>query len=383
MGIPFYFRYLMKNHPKMLQSVAPRRVDTLYLDSNSIVYDAFYAITASLSSLSSLMSDKELEKTLIDAVIAKIRHYIARVGPARAFVAFDGVAPLSKMDQQRARRHKHLFQPDLPGWSGKVPAKGWNTNAITPGTRFMTDLSQSLHRAFKTAGNVVLDEHCTEISAEARPGSYVQVGVEDSGTGMPPEVLERIFEPFFTTKDLGKGTGLGLSTTLAIIKGHHGFLRVKSEMGEGTQFQVYLPAETSQSPHTINAPESVLPRGNGELVLVVDDEVTVRQIIQQTLEVFGYRVLVAADGIDASSLYSAHQADIAVVLTDMMMPVMDGLATIQVLMSINPQVRIIAASGLNIKDMVARAMSAGVKHFIPKPYSAETLLKTLAEVLRA
>ena len=156
MGIPFYFRYLMKNHPKMLQSVAPRRVDTLYLDSNSIVYDAFYAITASLSSLSSLMSDKELEKTLIDAVIAKIRHYIARVGPARAFVAFDGVAPLSKMDQQRARRHKHLFQPDLPGWSGKVPAKGWNTNAITPGTRFMTDLSQSLHRAFKNAGNVVL-----------------------------------------------------------------------------------------------------------------------------------------------------------------------------------------------------------------------------------
>ena len=234
-----------------------------------------------------------------------------------------------------------------------------------------------------TASNVVLDEHCSEISAEARPGSYVLVGVEDSGTGMPPEVLERIFEPFFTTKELGRGTGLGLSTTLAIIKGHRGFLRVKSEIGEGTQFQVYLPADGSQSAQPINAPEAVLPRGNGELVLVVDDEVTVRQIIQQTLEVFGYRVLVAADGVEASSLYSAHQADVAVVLTDMMMPVMDGLATIQVLMSINPQARIIAASGLNIKDMVARAMSAGVKHFIPKPYSAETLLKTLAEVLRA
>ena len=128
--------------------------------------------------------------------------------------------------------------------------------------------------------------------------------------------------------------------------------------------------------------ETTLPRGNGELVVVVDDEDTVRQIISQTLEAFGYRVLLAADGVEASTVFTAHQEEIAVVLTDMMMPVMDGLATIQVLMRINPQVRIIAASGLGVKDMVARAMGAGVKHFIPKPYSAETLLKILAEVLQ-
>ena len=231
--------------------------------------------------------------------------------------------------------------------------------------------------------NVVLDEQCSAISAESKPGSYVLIEVEDSGTGMPPEVLERIFEPFFTTKELGKGTGLGLSTTLAIIKGHHGFLRVQSEMGQGTKFQVYLPADGSQNDQAIQPPEAVLPRGNGELVLVVDDEVTVRQIIKQTLEAFGYRVLVAADGVEASSLFTAHQSEIAVVLTDMMMPVMDGLATIQVLMRMNPHVRIIAASGLGVKDMVAKATRAGVKHFIPKPYSAETLLQTLAQVLRA
>ncbi|WP_395745812.1 PAS domain S-box protein [Prosthecobacter sp.] len=235
-----------------------------------------------------------------------------------------------------------------------------------------------------SASNVTLDERCTEISAEARPaGSYVLIEVEDSGIGMPPEVLERIFEPFFTTKELGKGTGLGLSTTLAIIKGHHGFLRVNSEMGKGTQFQIYLPADAAKSAQPALSAEPVLPRGEGELVLVVDDEVTVRQIVKQTLEAFGYRVLVAADGVEASSLFTAHQQDIAVVLTDMMMPVMDGLATIQVLMRMNPQVRIIAASGLSIKDMVAKAMRAGVKHFIPKPYSAEMLLKTLAEVMRS
>ena len=234
-----------------------------------------------------------------------------------------------------------------------------------------------------SAANVVLDERCGELSAEAKPGRHVLISVEDSGTGMPPEVLERIFEPFFTTKELGKGTGLGLSTTLAIIQGHHGFLRVHSEMGEGTKFQIYLPANSAADRQEGSPFETELPRGNGELVLVVDDEVTVRQIICQTLEAFGYRVLLAADGVEASTLFTAHQKEIAVVLTDMMMPVMDGLATIQVLMRMNPQVRIIAASGLSVKDMVTKAMGAGVKHFIPKPYSAETLLKTLAQVLQA
>ncbi|MBN8420370.1 MAG: PAS domain S-box protein [Verrucomicrobia bacterium] len=234
-----------------------------------------------------------------------------------------------------------------------------------------------------SASNLMLDGQSGELSTQAKPGPYVLIEVEDTDTGMPPDVVERIFEPFFTTKELGKGTGLGLSTTLAIIKSHHGFLRVHSEMGEGTKFQLYLPASDSADMQDVTPVGASLPRGSGELVLVVDDEDTVRQIISQTLDAFGYRVLLAADGVEASTLFTAHQNEIAVVLTDMMMPVMDGLATIQVLMRMNPQVRIIAASGLGVKDMVARAMAAGVKHFIPKPYSAETLLKTLAEVLQA
>jgi PAS domain S-box-containing protein len=234
-----------------------------------------------------------------------------------------------------------------------------------------------------SACNVVLDEQCTMPSSEAKPGPHVLVEVQDTGIGMPPDVLERIFEPFFTTKELGKGTGLGLSTTLAIIKGHNGFLRVQSEIGKGSKFQLYLPANNAEGMENTRVDETELPRGNGELVLVVDDEVSVRQIIKQTLEAFGYRVLMAADGVEASTLFTARQKEIAVVLTDMMMPVMDGLATIQVLMRMNPQVRIIAASGLSVKDMVARATRAGVKHFIPKPYTAETLLKTLALVLQS
>ncbi len=231
-----------------------------------------------------------------------------------------------------------------------------------------------------STSNLMLDSQYAGMNIEARPGPYVRIGVEDTGSGMPPEVVERIFEPFFTTKELGKGTGLGLSTTLAIVKSHGGFVRVYSEPGNGTRFHIYLPAHAMASSEIEqSAPE--LPRGQDQLVLVVDDEASVRMITQQTLEAFGYRVLLAADGADAISKYALGMKDIDVVLTDMMMPLMDGPATIQVLFRLNPNVRIIAASGLNANGMVTKALHAGVKHFIPKPYTAETLLKTLQQVL--
>jgi len=232
-----------------------------------------------------------------------------------------------------------------------------------------------------SAWNMVMDEQCAGMIAGAKPGPYLHLLVEDNGTGMPPEVIERIFEPFFTTKELGKGTGLGLSSVMAIVKSHHGFLRVESELGKGTRFHVYLPAHISAHTEVEVAVQVELPRGNGELVLVVDDEAAVQQITKQTLETFGYRVLLAADGAEAVSLYSVHRSEVALVLTDMMMPVMDGPATIQVLMRMNPQICIVAASGMNAAGMEEKAAHAGVKNFIPKPYTAETLLKTLDAVL--
>jgi PAS domain S-box-containing protein len=220
------------------------------------------------------------------------------------------------------------------------------------------------------------------VRADLRPGDYVVLSVQDTGTGMTPEVAERIFEPFFTTKDLGKGTGLGLPTSLAVVKSHGGAIRVESEVGRGTTFRVYLPAESDPEDTEDPMSEPTAPRGNGELILVIDDEDAVRRSTKTILEAFGYRTLLATDGGEGVALFATHQDEVAVVLTDMMMPVMDGESAIRVILRIRPTTRIIAASGLAEGHIIARATSQGVKDFLSKPYTADALLWKLQEVLR-
>ena len=227
------------------------------------------------------------------------------------------------------------------------------------------------------AENTILDEVQAKMFIEAQAGKYVLLNVKDSGAGMSSEIRQRIFDPFFTTKEIGKGTGLGLSTALTIVKSHGGFLSVSSEQNKGTQFSIYLPAaeNTEVTPEkNIDLP---YPTGNGELVLIVDDEENIREITKATLEKFGYQTLTAADGTEALALYAQNQTGIAVVLTDMAMPFLDGAATIRALRKINPDLPIIAASGL----LPTESESLNVNAFLKKPYAAEKLLTTLAEIL--
>jgi len=236
-----------------------------------------------------------------------------------------------------------------------------------------------------SAANVVLDDRQAELNEKADPGPYVVFMVTDTGTGMPPEVREKIFDPFFTTKDVGKGTGLGLSTALAIIKSHKGFINVYSESGKGSRFMVYLPAQTSgAAAMPVALPETDLNRlrGDGELVLVVDDEEAIRSLARRTLETYGYRVVTANDGTEAITEYNRRGREVAVVLLDMMMPVLDGPATIHALTWINPEIRIIAASGLADENFSHKISSPTVRAFLPKPYAADKMLKALREVLR-
>lgn len=233
------------------------------------------------------------------------------------------------------------------------------------------------------AENVFVDENYARMHIEAKPGRFVVITVSDTGPGMTMEVQSRIFEPFFTTKEMTKGTGLGLSTALTIVKSHGGFINVYSELHKGSQFSVYLPA--LDVPGTIDsaAAQTDLPLGNGELILVVDDEESIREITRGTLETFGYTVLTASDGTEALALYADKKNEIAVVLTDMVMPFMDGPATIRALQRMNPKVRIIAASGLGTGHRAGEGTLEGVSVFLNKPYTAEKLLKTLADVLRS
>ena len=232
-----------------------------------------------------------------------------------------------------------------------------------------------------TMENVVLDETYAAMNPDSRAGSFVVVTVADTGTGIPPETLNKIFEPFFTTKEMGKGTGLGLSTVLGIVKSHGGFITVSSEPCQGSKFKVYLPANPMDAAGKTASAQPHLPRGNGELVLVVDDEESIRKVVQKTLERFGYRVILASNGAEAVSLYAARRQDIALVLTDMMMPIMDGPTLVMTLKAMHPQVRIIASSGMTTNEGVAKVEGAGVRHFVPKPYTTETMLKTIHQEL--
>lgn len=244
-----------------------------------------------------------------------------------------------------------------------------------------------------SAGNIMLDAHHVGLSEDAPGGPYVFLQVEDSGVGMSSDVLEKIFDPFFTTKEFGKGTGLGLSTSLAIVKGHGGFIRCYSEPGNGAKFTAYLPAvlpsepdasgEKSEKIQPTTPPAEVpLSRGSGQLILVVDDEESVRQITRCALETYGYRVVLASDGAEAVAIFGRQRQEIAAVLTDMSMPVMDGATTIQILRHMAADIPIIATSGFSLHADHIHSRKLGVQAFLSKPFPGEALLTTLAEILQ-
>jgi PAS domain S-box-containing protein len=230
------------------------------------------------------------------------------------------------------------------------------------------------------AENILIDENYARMNIEAKVGCYVAITISDTGCGIPPTIIDRIFEPFFTSKEFGQGAGLGLSTAIGIVKSHGGFVNVRSEVGIGTEFKVFLPAvQEMQTPLVENLE---VAKGHAELILVVDDEASILETTKISLEANGYRVLVASDGIEAIALYAQHQHEINLVLMDMMMPSMDGLTTIRTLQKMNCQVKIIPASGFASKPMITEVTKQGIKTFLSKPYTIQELLSSISEVLR-
>lgn len=231
------------------------------------------------------------------------------------------------------------------------------------------------------AENTVVDETYAEMMLSAHPGRYAMISVADTGAGIAPEHLNQIFDPFFTTKEIGQGTGLGLATVTGIVKSHEGFVNVYSELGKGSRFTLYLPAFDAATLQQAQETKPGLPSGRDELILIVDDEEAIREITKATLEAFNYRTITANDGAQAVALFARHSGEVKAVLTDMMMPVMDGAALTVALRSLDPQIKVIASSGHYAEGKLTEATNAGVNAFLPKPYTADKLLKTLTEVL--
>lgn len=226
------------------------------------------------------------------------------------------------------------------------------------------------------AKNICLSESYARKHGDARSGTYVVIRVSDTGMGIPPEKLDLIFEPFFTSKEIGRGTGIGLAVVSGVVKNHGGFIEVSSKVAQETQFQVFLPAVDAPLPETQIHEDMEGLRGKGELILVVDDETDICFVTKTTLETYGYQVIIANDGIEAVALYGHHYHEVSCILLDMMMPSLDGRATIKNLQYIDPQVKIIATSGLSMETN-----NPGVKTFLPKPYTPQGLLKVLYEVI--
>ena len=234
-----------------------------------------------------------------------------------------------------------------------------------------------------SAKNVDVDRHLVAMNPGAQVGPHVAFSVADTGAGMSAETMQKIFDPFFTTKEVGKGTGLGLATVVGIVKSHAGFLTLKSYLGVGSTFTVFIPAAQQTEAPSGPAEAGPISDGGGRRVLLVDDEPAIREAVGYTLQASGYRVFTAEDGTDALALYHQRRSEIDIVLTDISMGQMDGVTLARALKKLNPNVRVIVSSGHFQKENVTILESIGVTTFLDKPYTADKLLRSLqAELAR-
>lgn len=232
-----------------------------------------------------------------------------------------------------------------------------------------------------SASNSELDEGAARIHPDAKAGPYVVFKVTDSGEGIAPDIMDKIFDPFFTTKTAGKGTGLGLSTVLAIAKSHGGFVSVSSQVGVGTEFKVHIPAAIKPITPPSQPEVEIDLRGNGETILVIDDEANIKDLMRLALTSHNYKVRLASDGAQGLAVFAENPAAIQAVFTDMMMPHLDGRLCIQCIRQIDTHVPIIAMSGMHEQEKVLEKLDHPDIRFILKPFTIRAMLSLLREAL--
>jgi two-component system, cell cycle sensor histidine kinase and response regulator CckA len=256
--------------------------------------------------------------------------------------------------------------------------------------QIMMNLAVNARDAIGEEGQIIIStENTTLNEIECRnfhglvPGNYVILSMTDNGKGMTKNESERIFEPFFTTKAPGKGTGLGLSMVYGLVTKHNGYIACTSEPGVGTTFRIYLPAIKQEIPAITEKKEGPAPARGTETILIVDDEQFVRELGEQILIKFGYKVIAATDGESALATYSKNMDKISLIILDLIMPGMGGKKCLEELLRIKPSLKVVITSGYSPEDDAKSAMESGAKGFISKPYNVKNMLKEVREVLDA
>ncbi len=226
------------------------------------------------------------------------------------------------------------------------------------------------------------DATTAKIHPKAKPGNYVVISVSDTGTGILPELMDKIFDPFFTTKPLGQGTGLGLPTVLGITENHGGFVHLETQPERGTTFHIHIPAApTENETAEANGRGGDNGRGNSELILVVDDEPAVRRLASAILNRHGYRTITAAEGREGAALFAKQREEIRLVISDVMMPQLDGPGMLRELKVMEPRLRSIVITGLGEENRIADAKAAGADVVLQKPFTADELLTDVKRLL--
>lgn len=374
------------------QALRAQRLESIGTLAGGIAHDLNNMLTPILMSAKLLRKERPPAERdgLIDNILASAERGAEMI---RQLLAFTGGVETERTPvdlRAIVREIKSLLEHTLSksiALQTKVAADLWQISGdSTQLAQVLMNLCVNARDAMPDGGtltiageNRLLDDEFTSGNPDLVPGPHVVLTVTDTGSGIPPEVIDRVFDPFFTTKELGKGTGLGLSTVLGIVKSHGGTIRISSTPGCGTTFTVFLPTVEMEEVSRSQPTSDTLPTEPGKRVLVVDDENFILTAVKATLEDAGYHVDTAHDGAEGLLIFREQQPDINVVLVDMMMPGMDGPATIRALREINPQIRIIASSGLRTADDAVKL--EGATAFLQKPYTDDQLLATVSKVL--
>jgi len=389
----FVVLYIDVTEKKQLErrSLRAQRVESIGVLAGGIAHDLNNVLTPVLMAVKLLRNDRPRQERLglLDTAQASIERGI---GMLRQLLTFAGGGKgervsldLTMVIREVVDMLTHLIPKSIT-IEENVDAELWRISGdSTQLVQVLVNLCVNARDAMPNGGTLTIDARNIAWTGEmihkhpdAKSGPKVCISVADTGTGIPRESLERIFDPFFSTKKFGEGTGLGLSTAAGIVRGHGGFIDVYSEVGRGTKMIVYLPADATLDQSAAQKRTIAGPSGKGDLILVIDDEPMILATMRILLEENGYRILTANDGEEGLQEFRLAAGKVDAVVLDMMMPKMDGPATLKAIRELDPNLPVILASGLASPDRIALVQSLGASAFLQKPYSDVEVLETLA-----